>query len=178
MNENEKPDIVETLQKEGIDLHRKGRHYWALCPFHTEKNPSFKVDSGRQAFYCFGCHRSGDSIALIMQLHSLSFPEALNYLGISGNTSSYNRAHIQKVKEDKALISTFNQDCQRIANNLYGLLRRLDRLKMAAKDMADIERLAFWYHKEPIWESWISILEGHDEQAKYELYREVHHGRI
>lgn len=173
MNDFEKPDIVSILQKEGIDLHPKGRNLWALCPLHSEKTPSFKVDSAKQSFHCFGCHSSGDSIALIMQLHSLSFKEALNYLGLSNNKPSYNRAQIQKVKEDKALVSTFNKDCQRIANNLYDLLRRLDRLKMKAKDMADIERMARWLHKEPVWEYQISLLEGKDEEAKYEIWQGV-----
>lgn len=175
---HEKPDIISILNKEGIDLHRKGRHYWAKCPLHSEKTPSFTVDIDKQRFYCFGCHSSGDSIALIMQLHSLSFKEALNYLGLSNNKPSYNRAQIQKVKEDKALVSTFNKDCKRIANNLYDLLRRLDRLKMKARNMADVEIMATWLHKEPLYEHWITILEGRDEQAKYEVWRGVHYGRI
>lgn len=172
---NDKPDITNILNKENIELHRKGRHYKALCPLHPEKTPSFTVDIDKQRFYCFGCHASGDSIALIMALHSLSFKEALAYLGLSGS-KPHNALQIQRAAEDKALKTAFNRDCKGIANNLYDLLRRLDRLKMKARDMADVVKMAAWLHKEPIWEYWIGILEGRDEQAKYEVWQGVKNG--
>lgn len=175
-----KPDIVFILYQEGIEPRQKGRYLWALCPLpgHIERTPSFKVDPERQSFYCFGCHNSGDSIALVMKLHGLIFKEALNYLGLSDNTPTFNRTQIQRAAEDKALVSAFNGDCKRITNNLYDLLRRIDRLKMKARNMADVEKLAFWYRKEPIWEYWLSILEGNDEKAKYEIWQEVRNGAV
>lgn len=179
-NHLSKPDIVSILYQEGIEPRQKGRYLWALCPLpgHIERTPSFKVDPERQSFYCFGCHNSGDSIALIMKLHGLTFKEALNYLSLSESKPTFNKTQRQRVAEDKELVAAFNKWGKDLANTIYDLLRRLDRLKMKAQSIADVERLAFWYHKEPIYEHWISILEGDDNQAKYELWREVRNGEV
>ncbi|MDX2236515.1 MAG: DNA primase [Hyphomonadaceae bacterium] len=51
--------------------------YWACCPFHGEKSPSFHVRDDRGSFHCFGCNESGSTIDLAMKLEGLSFPEAV-----------------------------------------------------------------------------------------------------
>src|SRR5690606_25291423 len=52
-----------------------------LCPFHSEKTPSFHVHVDRGFFYCFGCQAKGDIFDFVMQTQALSFPEALKVLG-------------------------------------------------------------------------------------------------
>jgi DNA primase len=59
-----------------VTLRRAGRRYKGLCPFHSEKTPSFTVDAERGFFYCFGCHAGGDVFDFVMRLGSLSFIEA------------------------------------------------------------------------------------------------------
>ena len=54
-------DIVEIVQQY-VALKRAGRSFKGLCPFHTEKTPSFTVSPDRQMYYCFGCQRGGDSL--------------------------------------------------------------------------------------------------------------------
>ncbi len=61
-------------------LRQRGRKYVGLCPFHSEKDPSFTVDADKQLFHCFGCGVGGDIFTLVMEKENLSFPEALNYL--------------------------------------------------------------------------------------------------
>jgi DNA primase len=61
-------------------LKRRGRKHVGLCPFHSEKDPSFTVDAEKQLFHCFGCGVGGDVFTLVMEKENLSFPEALNYL--------------------------------------------------------------------------------------------------
>jgi len=61
-------------------LKRRGRKHVGLCPFHSEKDPSFTVDSEKQLFHCFGCGVGGDVFTLVMEKENLTFPEALNYL--------------------------------------------------------------------------------------------------
>ncbi len=75
-----KPDIETILRNEGIELKLKGKSLWGLCPFHSERTPSFKVDLERQSFYCFGCGSGGDVIAFIQKYKGLSFKESLRYL--------------------------------------------------------------------------------------------------
>ncbi|MBN1271583.1 MAG: DNA primase [Candidatus Aminicenantes bacterium] len=61
-------------------LKRRGNKHVGLCPFHTEKTPSFTVDEEKQLFHCFGCGTGGDIFTLVMEKESLSFPEAVKYL--------------------------------------------------------------------------------------------------
>jgi len=61
-------------------LKRAGRKHVGLCPFHSEKQPSFTVDDEKQLFHCFGCGVGGDVFSLIMEKENLSFPETLKYL--------------------------------------------------------------------------------------------------
>ncbi len=61
-------------------LKKRGKKYVGLCPFHSEKDPSFTVDDEKQLFHCFGCGAGGDIFTLIMEKENLSFPEALRSL--------------------------------------------------------------------------------------------------
>jgi hypothetical protein len=58
-------------------LRRSGRQYAGLCPFHSERHPSFYVESKRKIFHCFGCGAGGDVFAFIMRAESCDFPRAL-----------------------------------------------------------------------------------------------------
>lgn len=72
-------DIVEVIS-EYVLLKQSGRNYKALCPFHTERTPSFMVSPERQLFRCFGCGVSGDVFAFIMKMENVGFPEAARML--------------------------------------------------------------------------------------------------
>jgi len=61
-------------------LRKRGQKHVGLCPFHSEKDPSFTVDDNKQLFHCFGCGLGGDIFTLVMEKENLSFPEALKYL--------------------------------------------------------------------------------------------------
>ncbi len=56
------------------------RDYWACCPFHHEKTPSFHVDDDKGRYYCFGCGAKGDAVTFLMEKQSLSFREAVTAL--------------------------------------------------------------------------------------------------
>lgn len=63
-----------------VELKSKGRDLWGLCPFHSEKSPSFKVDSDKGFFKCFGCDAKGDGITFIMRRLGFSYHDAVIYL--------------------------------------------------------------------------------------------------
>ena len=63
-------DIVE-LVGSYVQLKRKGRLYGGLCPFHSEKSPSFYVYPDTQSFYCFGCGAGGDAITFAKKINSI-----------------------------------------------------------------------------------------------------------
>lgn len=74
----EATDIVAVIGQ-FVALKRRGVNYLGLCPFHTEKTPSFSVHGDRQFFHCFGCGKSGDVFTFLMEHEGWSFPEALKY---------------------------------------------------------------------------------------------------
>lgn len=76
----DKTDIVELISSY-IPLKKSGRNFRALCPFHSEKTPSFFVSSNRQIFHCFGCGIGGGAIRFVMEYEKVNFPEAVEMLG-------------------------------------------------------------------------------------------------
>jgi len=60
-----------------VSLKKKGSSYWACCPFHNEKSPSFHVNPGKQFFKCFGCGKAGDVFSFVMEIEGCPFPEAV-----------------------------------------------------------------------------------------------------
>ncbi len=72
-------DIVDLIS-EYVHLKKAGQNWKGLCPFHTEKTPSFTVSPAKQIFHCFGCGCGGDIFTFLVRYESLSFPEALNML--------------------------------------------------------------------------------------------------
>lgn len=75
----EAADIVE-IASQYTSLKRTGKYYRGLCPFHSEKTPSFYVDPVKKLYHCFGCGAGGDVIKLVMEMERLSFSEALKKL--------------------------------------------------------------------------------------------------
>lgn len=72
-------DIVDVIS-DYIELRRAGQNYKGLCPFHSEKTPSFVVSPDKQIFHCFGCGVGGNIINFVMRYENLSFPESLKLL--------------------------------------------------------------------------------------------------
>ncbi len=74
-----KTDLVDLIGGY-VHLERKGSNYWACCPFHHEKTPSFCVNAEDQFYHCFGCGVSGDAITFIREIESLDFGDAVRLL--------------------------------------------------------------------------------------------------
>lgn len=75
----ERSDLVRLVEGR-VPLKKKGKDFWACCPFHQEKSPSFSVSPEKQIYYCFGCHAHGNAIGFLMAHDRLSFPEAVTLL--------------------------------------------------------------------------------------------------
>lgn len=75
----EKNEITEVIGRI-VNLKRAGSNYVGLCPFHSEKTPSFTVFPGTQSFYCFGCGAGGDAVTFVMQTEGLDYPAAVETL--------------------------------------------------------------------------------------------------
>lgn len=76
----ERSDIVDVVSGYVRLGKRSGSNLFGLCPFHSEKTPSFSVSPDKQIYHCFGCGKGGGVINFIMEIENLSFPEAVEFL--------------------------------------------------------------------------------------------------
>ena len=71
---------IEEVVGDFVTLKRQGGSYWACCPFHNEKSPSFHVVPSRGIYKCFGCGKAGSAVGFLMDYERMSYGEALKYL--------------------------------------------------------------------------------------------------
>ena len=83
-----------------LALQKRGGRYWGLCPFHSEKTPSFTIFPDETGFYCFGCQKGGSLFTFIQEIEHLNFPEAVELLaekaGVQVQTDSGDPAAAKK----------------------------------------------------------------------------------
>lgn len=75
----ERSSILEVIS-DYVALKKAGKNYRGLCPFHSEKTPSFMVNEEKQIFHCFGCGEGGDVFTFLMKIGHFSFPQAMEEL--------------------------------------------------------------------------------------------------
>lgn len=103
----EKLDIVEFIG-ERITLGRSGKNFRGLCPFHSEKSPSFFVSPELQSFICFGCGKKGDVFTFAQEFERLSFREALEMLAQKANVELEQEVADPQEKQRKVLLEILN----------------------------------------------------------------------
>lgn len=111
-------DIVDVVGRE-VSLKKSGSNYSGLCPFHSEKTPSFMVNEERQMYHCFGCGEKGDVIKFVQSYYKLSFMEAVEKLaGEYGIKLPENRQ--RKPKKDYSKYYEINAMAARFFYNSLG----------------------------------------------------------
>lgn len=85
-----------------VSLKPAGKNFKALCPFHSEKTPSFFVMPEKNSFSCFGCNRFGDIFTMVQEMENISFVEAMHFLADKFNIPIERGSH-QAVKKDEYL---------------------------------------------------------------------------
>jgi DNA primase len=96
-------DIVDLIS-EYVSLKKAGQNWKGLCPFHTEKTPSFTVSPAKQIFHCFGCGTGGDIFTFIVRYENLTFPETLKILANkAGVTLKTSGRPVQTGEKDKLI---------------------------------------------------------------------------
>ena len=74
-----KCDIVQVISSY-LTVNKRGNVYWALCPFHHEKTPSFAIHEDEQFYHCFGCGEGGDVIKFVQNMESITYRQAMEKL--------------------------------------------------------------------------------------------------
>jgi DNA primase len=99
-------------------LRQRGKKHVGLCPFHSEKLPSFTVDDEKQLYHCFGCGAGGDVFTLIMEKESLSFPETLKYLAEKYNIT------LPEKKKLSPQVAKLEEQLSKINENTLAFFRK------------------------------------------------------
>ncbi len=98
-------DLV-ALAGEHLALKRVGNRMMGLCPFHSEKSPSFSINPDMGMFFCFGCGKSGDAITFVREVEHLDFADAVERLAArAGITLRYDNNAVAKDRSKKARLS-------------------------------------------------------------------------
>ena len=105
-------DIIEVISNR-IEIKKAGREYKGLCPFHTEKTPSFTVSQEKGFYHCFGCGAHGTTLGFLMDYENQTFIEAIEELSkIAG-------VEIPKTKQDRAK-NKKNKSLQELTAEIMG----------------------------------------------------------
>lgn len=92
---------------------RSGSNMFGLCPFHSEKTPSFSVSSDKQIYHCFGCGKGGGVINFVMEMEGLNYREAVEFLAKRVGLQLPDDGTPQEVRDRRARLLSLNRDAAR-----------------------------------------------------------------
>lgn len=115
----ESVDIVDVISQH-VQLRKRGKNFIGLCPFHSEKTPSFTVSEEKQIFHCFGCHTGGNVYKFLTEFHKISFVEAVQELAEQqGITIEFDKAEYTEQQSEQEVLYDINTEAARyFLNNL------------------------------------------------------------
>lgn len=149
----ETADIKSVVEGLGVKLKRQGKNYLGLCPFHNERSPSLNVSPSRNFFKCFGCDKSGDSIAFVMLHEKIGFTEALQELAKKFNITldEYQKREYVKPaprleKVSTKMIQWF--ESRGISNNTLLRLGITEAKEYMPQDKAEMTAICFNYFRD------------------------------
>lgn len=174
MNNSIKEDVVDKIKSEVdivdfiseyIHLKKSGTNYMGLCPFHSEKTPSFSVSPSKEIFHCFGCGEGGDAISFLMKKENLDFIEAIKFLGDKYGIEVNENQERDKNKEINSIAYEINREAARFFyKNLVDSKLAKDYLLSRSLSPNTIKKFGLGY-AEDSWDSLVKYL----DQKGYDL---------
>ncbi len=177
-------DIVDVIS-EYVPLKKSGSNFKGLCPFHSEKTPSFTVSPSKQFYYCFGCGEGGDLITFIKKIENLTFQEAIERLARRAGID-YKPSGGVGFNKQSTLLKILNDSAEFYRRSLRENPSALDYLlRVRALNEESIERFSIGYAP-AAWDSLISYLRAkgyierdmkdagivsYSEKGSYDLFR-------
>jgi DNA primase len=160
-------DIVDVVSGY-VSLKKSGKNHVGLCPFHTEKTPSFSVNPDKQIFHCFGCGAGGDVFKFLELQEGLNFPEAVRSLagrsGITLPTDMRSRPDRKNEEERSALLAIVADAADYFQKELEGAAGSLARAYLAKRGFSGsvVSEFALGFAR-PEWDSLFRFLKqrGH-----------------
>ncbi len=110
----EKLNIVDVAASY-VTLDRRGANFWACCPFHHEKTPSFSINEADQYYHCFGCGESGDVIKFVREMENIDFMDAVKLLaeraGLQMPQTGFDNQQTAELKRKRDTLLKIMNDC-------------------------------------------------------------------
>ena len=150
-------DIVDIIS-ENVRLKKSGKNYMGLCPFHSDKSPSFSVSSEKQIYKCFSCGEAGNVLTFVMKYKKFTFLEAAKYLADKANiTLQIEGQENNKLSRKKELLYKINVDAARyyFANLQNNKIAKEYFLKRGIKEET-IKRFGLGYSHD----NWHGVING------------------
>lgn len=133
-------DIVDFASRY-ITLNRRGGSFWACCPFHNEKTPSFSIKQDGQFYKCFGCGESGNIFSLAMKLENIDFMTAVEMLaknaGLEMPSNEENKELLRQKRERETMYKILNCTCEFYHNNLINNPQSAQTQYLKSRQMND-----------------------------------------
>lgn len=111
---------IVDLISEYVQLRKRGKNYIGLCPFHSEKTPSFTVSEDKQIYHCFGCHNGGNVFKFLMEYKKISFIESIQELAeqLGIEISTEDEGYTEKQSEQEIFYDINTAAARYFSNNL------------------------------------------------------------
>ena len=143
-------DIVSNY----VRLEQKGSRFWACCPFHSEKTPSFYINEEEGIYYCFGCKESGDVIKFVEKMENCDFMDAVKILadraGLEIPTTDDTEESHKKRQLKERVLSALDFAYKHYMENLYGkdAKKAQDYVKLRKFTKKELEDFKIGYSKD------------------------------
>ena len=124
LNELKRKNDLVSIASNYLRLEQKGNRFWACCPFHSEKTPSFSINNDEGFYHCFGCKESGDVIKFLQKMENIDFMDAVQILadrvGMEVPELQDKEKFDQAKKKKARLLSALDYAYKHYMENLYG----------------------------------------------------------
>ncbi len=147
-----KNDLV-SVASAYVQLQQKGSRYWACCPFHNEKTPSFSINNDEGIYYCFGCKEFGDVIKFVQKMENIEFMDAVKILaervGMEVPELQNSDVRNQNKKLKDRILNALDFTYKHYVDNLYNKDAKIaqDYIKLRKFTRRELEDFKIGYSK-------------------------------
>ncbi|MDD2480560.1 MAG: DNA primase [Lutispora sp.] len=164
----EKNDIVDIISQY-MNLKKRGKNHIGLCPFHSEKTPSFSVSQDKQLFYCFGCSEGGNVSTFIQKIEKMTYPESLRFLAEKAGIEigdDVSKEDLEKAKKKQNLLRINKEAAKFFYKNLHVNTEAMEYLYSRGLSLETIKKFGLGFSQNS-WDSFkrLVIARGLGEES-------------
>jgi hypothetical protein len=153
---------IEDIVGRYVEMRPVGRELWGLCPFHSEKTPSFSVNPEKQVFYCHGCHAGGDVVTFVEKFEQIDFKTAAKKLGLENFQPD--PARLERREQAKEIAFWARETSKQICDVLREIGDEIRICSMARKNLGtDLDKAMIVAHEASLVRQWAILCDLDDD---------------